>query len=117
MKNNKILEAYLEMLNNEELYESNGDQKFSYDGTRFVNRPPTEEEKARSKALGDKWKKTATMPIKDYLDTLPMTNYKLNDVLKAQADTEGDKESKKRNKEFLKKNPISNSQNTYKYDN
>jgi hypothetical protein len=112
--NNELIESYLGMLNDPALYE-NGEQKFSYAGTKFVNRPPTEEEKAASKALGDKWKHTATMPMKDYLDTIHTSLYtgiedKAVTILKAQEDDpKANKESIKRFKDYRTKNPSQSS--------
>lgn len=75
MKNDWIVSAYLDMIN------ETSDQKFAYDGTKFVNRPPTDAEKEREKKLGDLWKKTATMSKEDYIKSLKNMPEHLKDTL------------------------------------
>jgi len=106
-----IFEAYKKMKtkNNTE-YE---DRSYSYadfgDGkgrTNFVNRPPTEDEKKASDALGDVYKKTMTQPMDEYLKTITGRSGDIAmNALKAQNDGSEDAiKSKSDSKEYIKNN-------------
>ena len=59
--------AYLFMLEQSGIVE---EKKFSYDGNRFVNRPPTPEETVKNDALREKWKSTMALSPAAYIETI-----------------------------------------------
>jgi hypothetical protein len=93
--------AYLFMLENSGIVE---EKKFSYDGSKFVNRPPTPEETAKNDALREKWKTTMALSPAAYVQTIN-TSDAAKRGLENQNSTADAKEvdaSKKRAKEFTK---------------
>lgn len=96
--NESIITAYNQVLVEEE-------KKYSYDGTRFVNRPPTPEEETKAKALADKWKRTATQPMSDYVKTIKGDiSFRNKETLDVQGEeTPENAASKKRATEYKKK--------------
>jgi hypothetical protein len=93
--------AYLFMLEQSGIVE---EKKFSYDGSTFVNRPPTPEETAKNDALREKWKNTMALSPSAYVQTVN-TTHSAKQGLENQnsiADKKEVDDSKKRAKEFTK---------------